>query len=181
MSVQMAVRRPWQDDMSWSRQYLFNMSAICGAYLIREAPWIEDAHHNTDLIFLAVPSGLRVACRVRQAHYLLKWPDEFTIRCTRGSGIDTEIDKLLEGWGDYILYGFADDVSTRPRLKAWVLGDLKVFRTWYSAYTDTHGREPGALRRNGDGSSNFLAYRIDELPPEFVVARQFADGRREPA
>ncbi|MCA1572507.1 MAG: hypothetical protein LC798_19845 [Chloroflexi bacterium] len=178
MTTMQAARRPWQDDMTWSRQFLFNMSAICGAYLIRESPWEEDAHRNTDLIVLSVPSGLRVACRVRQAHYLLKWPDEFTIRCSRGSGVETELSKLLAGWGDYILYGFADDASPRPRLKAWVLGDLSVFRSWYSAYVDTHGREPCRVRRNGDGSSDFLACRIDELPPEFVVARQFPDGRR---
>lgn len=33
-------------------------------------------------------------------------------------------------------------------------------------------RRPGETRRNGDGSSDFTAYRIADLPDEFVVARK---------
>lgn len=176
MSVQMAA--PWQNDMDWQRQYLFYMAAVCGGYLFREAPWEEDAHHNTDLV-LTVPSGLRVACRVRRSTYLTNsaYADEFTIRCERRSGIETELSKVLNGWGDYNLYGFADPDVPR-RLRAWVLGDLNVFRGWFGAYVDQHGREPGHVIPNGDESSSFAAYRIDDLPSEFVIARQFADGRR---
>lgn len=178
MNVQMATPRPWEEDMAWGRRFTFHMAAICGAYLIREAPWEEDAYRNTDLIVLTVPSGLRVACRVRRPQFLHQYPHEFTIRCERKSKAETELRKVLRGWGDYILYGFADPESERPRLKAWLLGNLDVFRDWYSIQTDKRDREPGTLRHNSDGSSDFVAFRIDELPPAFVVARQFQNGQR---
>jgi hypothetical protein len=36
------------------------------------------------------------------------------------------------------------------------------------------GRKPGTAKRNHDHSSDFAAYRIDALPPEFLVARMRA-------
>lgn len=98
-----------------------------------------------------------------------QYPDEFTIRASRPSGAKTELPKILEGWGDYIFYGFATEDVTE--LAAWTLGSLNVFRLWHHRELWA-GRRPGVGKANGDGSSEFRAYSLADLPAEFVVARK---------
>lgn len=162
-------------DYGWQRQFRFRLGAICGAYLFREAPWEEDAHHNTDLWLTVPKEGLRVACRVRRPEVLEHpvWRDEFTIRTSRPSGVATELEKVTAGFGDYNLYAFA---GLDGGLAAWVLGDLSVFRAWRLQFLAGNGREPGDAQTNSDGSSGFRAYRIDDLPQQFVIARRWRGG-----
>lgn len=154
-------------DFDWQRGLIPDIKRVLANYLIAEAPADEDMRHNTDLIVLKLDT-IRVACRVRTNGYLQRYPDEFTIRASRPSGAETELSKMLAGWGDYIFYGFASPDGTQ--LAAWMLGDLKVFRLWHSRELWA-GRKPGKPQRNGDGSSSFHAYRISDLPDEFVKAR----------
>jgi hypothetical protein len=146
------------------------MKRIVGEHLIGEAPATEDAQHNTDLIVLRL-EAVRVACRVRQYRYFADYPDEFTIRSKRPSDVKTELAKVLEGWGDYLLYAFAD--QSEQHLAAWMLGDLRVFRLWFQreCYRLPAHSMPGLERRNGDGSSTFRAFSLPDLPTDFVVAR----------
>lgn len=162
-------------DFDWQRGLMPEVKRVLANYLICEAPAEEDMQHNTDLIVLKLDT-IRVACRLRSFDYLQRWPNEFTIREGRPSGAQTELAKMLSGWGDYIFYGFADDA--KASLAAWMLGDLKVFRLWHSREL-WQGRKPGKQQRNHDGSSTFRAYRIGDLPPGFVRAR--AELRREAA
>jgi len=163
--------RSFDADFAFSRRYLRHMKAIVGANLIGEAPEEEDRHHNTDLVVFRLETK-RIACRVRQHRYfdVPKYRDEFTIRTSRPSGVASELLKIMRGWGDYILYGFA--APSGDRLCAWVLGDLYVFREWYFHQMVDTGAEPGERQTNGDGSSNFRAYRIGDLPAAFVVDRK---------
>lgn len=140
------------------------MKRICGEYLTAEADFDEDARHNTDLIVLGM-QPYRVACRVRRYDkYRSKYGDEFTIRASRPSGAQTELAKILGGWGDYMLYGFGRDKNWT--FAPWTLADLDVFRRcWASGM--------GQRNPNIDGSSDFLAFRWDEFPPEFVVAKSW--------
>lgn len=165
------MRPSVERDFTWQSQFVPPMKRIVGEYLIGEAPADEDRDHNTDLIVLRL-EAIRVACRVRQHKYLERYGDEFTVRTARPSGSDTELSKLLAGWGDYVLYGFATEDS--EGLAAWVLGDLSVFRLWHHRRLAVDGQAPGVTQNNGDGSSTFRAYRIDELPDDFVVARKTA-------
>jgi hypothetical protein len=150
---------------------------ICGAHLIAESNFDEDAQHNTDLHVLTL-EPVRIAVRIRQHKYLERYPDEITIRAGRPSGTDTELAKLIAGWGRFIFYGFASQDETH--LAAWTLGDLNVFRLWFMREL-TKGTIPGKEQSNRDGSSTFRAFNITELPKDFVVARltQQADGRKE--
>lgn len=173
-SQTMGDPRSFDSDFSFSRRYLRHMKGIVGANLIGEAPEEEDRHRNTDLIVLRLET-IRVACRARQHHYLADYRDEFTIRQSRPSGVDSELLKIMKGWGDYLLYGFAAD--TGDRLCAWMLGDLRVFREWYYRYMKDHnGDEPGERRVNGDGSSAFRAFKIVDLPTSFIVERHVPNG-----
>lgn len=161
----------WQSDKAWAGRFLPQLKRICGEYLIGEAPEEEDAQRNTDLIVLRL-EPVRVACRVRRHNVVLnqRYREEFTIRTERPSGIKTELAKIIEGYGDYILYGFADESDRR--LCAWTLGALRVFRLWFMSQVIKQKREPGSRQHNPDGSSLFRAFRIDDLPTEFVIARQ---------
>ena len=165
----------FERDFQWQGRLLPRVKQVILAALpnvatIAEASFEEDAKHNTDLVLKI--EATRVSCRLRRSEYTLRYPDEFTIRSGRPSGAQTELAKMLSGWGDYVFYGFADpgDVD----LTAWFLGDLKVFRLWHhrSLTALPAGRAPGSERTNKKDGTKFRAYRISELPPEFVVARQ---------
>ena len=95
----------WQTDKLWSDRFVPEIKSALGQVLIDVADRDEDTLRNTDLITLKLRGGLRIACRIRKHEYLSRYADEFTLRCSRPSGAETEIDKLLSGWGDYLFYG----------------------------------------------------------------------------
>jgi hypothetical protein len=165
----------WQSDKTWSDRFIGEIKSILGAVLISTAEPEDDALRNTDLITLTLRDGLRVACRVRKHCYLADYGDEFTIRCSRPSGNETEMDKVLAGWGDFLFYGFADEQEAS--LAAWLVGDLAVFRDWHRRYLATHQDWPGELRSNHDGSSAFMVFGVHDIDPHFVVARKRAQQR----
>jgi len=158
----------WENDKKWSDRFLPEIKRILGERLIAEPPIEEDAERNTDLIVLKL-DAVRIACRVRNHEYLAKYGNEFTIRAGRPSGAKTELTKIIEGWGDYFFYAFAD--AEEERIAQWILGDLKPFRPWIFRFMAKNGgRLPGNERQNTDGSSRFIAFRHDDIPG-FVVAR----------
>lgn len=160
----------WQDDKRWSDAFLPEIKQILGLWLIGEAPVEEDAERNTDLIVLRM-EAVRIACRVRNHKYVARFSDEFTLRAGRPSGVKTELTKIVEGWGNYFLYGFA--TADESGLAAWTLADLSVFRLWFNRQiVENWGDVPGTRRDNADGSSFFFAYDIASLPENFVVARK---------
>lgn len=168
------MRPSVEADYDWGRQFLPHVKMILANYLIDEAPAEEDQRHNTDLIVLRLEAK-RVAVRIRREvgkngiNYLERYGHQFTIRSDRPrTGAKTELAKVIEGFGDYLVYGFG---STPPRLTAWLIGDLNVFRGWHSGRL-ARGERPWATQSNGDGSSDFCAYGIENLPPEFVIARK---------
>lgn len=159
-------------DYGWQRTLLPCVKRALAEILITEAPFEDDALRNTDLIVLKA-EAIRVACRLRRYGYLEKYGGEFTIRSSRPSGCETELGKLISGWGDYLFYGFSNEKG--DDLAAWIVGDLRQFRGWYARQLATKGGQlPGSLQVNGDGSSAFTAFRIIDLPAPFVVARYAA-------
>lgn len=160
--------RAFDRDFDYQRQLIPEIKRVLANYLIVEADAKEDMQHNTDLIVLKLDT-IRVACRVRRFSFLERYPDEFTIRSSRPSGAETELTKMLSGWGDYIFYGFAS--PSGDELAAWMLGDLKVFRVWHHRELWA-SRRPGVEQRNGDASSKFMAYNLTNLPADFVVSRK---------
>ena len=63
-------------------------------------------------------------------------------------------------------------------MNCWTIGDLSVFRLWHHRQVVArNGLLPGELNRNRDGSSNFMAYKINDLYPYgFVVAGKPPDN-----
>ena len=159
----------WQQSKRWSDRFLPEIKRTLGEFLICESAAEEDAERNTDLMVLTL-GAVRVGCRVRQWPYLEKYSREFTIRSGRPSGVKTELAKIIEGWGDYLFYGFANEEGNA--LAQWFIGDLNVFRLWHSTrLAKSGGCLPGAQMPNSDGSSHFVAYQVADLPDYFVVAK----------
>lgn len=153
--------RRFDRQFAWQRNFMRQMKRICGEYLTTEASFEEDARHNTDLIVLGMQPH-RVACRVRRYEkYRAKYGDEFTIRA------DTELRKIRDGWGDYLLYGFGREQNWS--FMPWTLADLDVFRDCYRPGMGT--RKP-----NTDGGSDLLAFRWSDFPDKFIVAKSWRQG-----
>jgi len=163
------VSTGWRSDKAWSDKFIPEIKRILGEHLIAEASEVEDQLHNTDLVVLKL-RDFRIACRVRRWNYNTpEYGGQFTIRSLRHSGRETEMQKLLNGWGDYFFYGFEKESCCR--LARWTLGDLSAFRLWHQEQTKLNwGNPPGIEKKNRDGSSDFRAFKIADMPPGFVVA-----------
>lgn len=159
----------WKDDKRWSDRFLPEIKRILGEHLIGEPPIEEDQERNTDLIVLKM-EAVRIACRIRRNEYLEKYPNEFTIRTKRPTGIKTEIEKIIEGWGDYLFYGFSN--KEENKLAGWFIISLNAFRLWFMKYLrNNNGKPPGHQKINSDGSSAFAGYNVNDMPDDIVFKK----------
>lgn len=160
----------WKEDKRWSDRFIPQIKTILAQFLITESPPEEDQEHNTDLIVLTL-KPFRVGCRIRKYKYIENYGDEFTIRSGRPSGCKTELTKIIEGWGDYFFYGFCDEQENK--LQKYFLGNLNVFRLWFNQclWACAAKDSPGTYKKNVDGSSYFRAFKLSNLPPEFIICQ----------
>lgn len=109
-----------------SDTYIPALQEILAPLLIQPAPFLEDVNHATDLMVL-LARDVRIAARVRTYGVKASYdPDEFTIRSALPSGANTEIDKIREGFGDWMIYAHA--AKEPGRIESWMVIDLDVFR-----------------------------------------------------
>lgn len=166
------------DDKRWSDRFLPEIKSILGQHLISEPAIQEDMYHNTDLVVLKL-EAVRVGCRIRRPrnskgeNVFQKYKDEFTIRSDRPSGNKTELAKIIEGWGNFFFYGWADD--DEKCLQLWHLCDLNVFRLHFNVFLiENEGKVMGKIRENfdrGEQSSKFRVFQFKQFPPRFVIAK----------
>lgn len=142
----------FRQDFDWQAGYLRHVKRLLGEALFLEADEFEDQRHATDLLVLHA-KDLRIGCRIRRHQYLAGYGDEFTIRSSRESGAETELSKIMRGWGDYLFYGFASQ-SKPGQLAAARLIDLDQFRR-----LGVHATEVP----NGDGTY-FIPIRVIDCP-----------------
>ena len=160
----------WKADKRWSDRFLPEIKQIIGEHLITEPPQEEDSLHNTDLIVLGFDS-IRVGCRIRKYEYFSKYPNDFTIRSERPkNGTRTELSKIIEGWGDYFFYGFSDQTETS--LIYWRIISLNKFRLWFNRRLAIDKETPGNYKKNGDSSSNFIAFDISKMSEVLFKEKQ---------
>jgi hypothetical protein len=136
-----------------SDEYLTHVRVIVGPRLLVPSPMELDCKQATDLLVLRA-RDMRIAARVRRPGYFERYPFEVTVRASHPSGAKTELAKVLEGWGDWMLYGHADPVK-RKTIAHWVLLDLDVFRDRWPYLG--HKRQ-----RNADGTE-FVAVDVRGL------------------
>lgn len=169
------TRTDWRKDKADSDRFIPHMKEILGGFLIHTAPFEEDALRNSDLVVFKMDS-VRIACRYRRHKWFGLYPNQITIRSRRparanGEEKETELSKIVSGWGDFMLYGFAHDEPSSGRLCAWRIIDLTAFRGWFTRqlYRLPAGVSPGIQRSNTDKSSDFTAFDVSMFPPGVVA------------
>jgi hypothetical protein len=136
----------YRDDRLWSDQYIPAIKQIVGPHLLTTTPEEIDCKQAADLMVLEARNK-RIACRVRRPGYADQYSFEFTLRARRDSGVETELSKIVNGWGDWLFYGHADGDGG---FVLWWLIDLRAFRAAL-ARRDRIGLVCGD-KPNGDGT-----------------------------
>lgn len=150
-------------DRSWSDQFIPTLRAIIGPHLLEPSSVEVDTKQAADLVVLHA-RNLTIACRVRRHGYADRYPHEFTIRSHRDSGARTELEKLTDGWGDWMFYGHA--AAQSPQIERWWLLDLSAWRA--ALIRDRKAVEP-VKQSNGDGT-HFVAFDVRKFGPALVIA-----------
>lgn len=128
------------------------MRLHAGAFIrIVKASDEDDMTRNTD--FEVIVEGGTIACRIRDASYF-RYRD-ITIRNWLASGAKTEADKIIEGYGRWMFYGWAANTILR-----WVLISLDVVR---QGQMIQQGRVSGQIRHNKDGITSFVVLPLEQL------------------
>ncbi len=123
----------------------FNKSTAKFAYRYDEQ---KDLKENTDIVLYQY-YNLRFALRVRNAEQC-KYRD-LTIRSYKNGNL-TEYDKLMNGYGDYMLYCWGGLINnTNPYINEFVMIDLDIFRTKHEQFLlqkDKQNKDGGMTRFN---------------------------------
>ena len=122
----------FRSDYEWQRNFLDPIRNIVGPLLLKDATFEEDTKEATDMLVLKA-RDMRIGCRVRRAAggYANLYPWQFTIRSRRDSGAATELEKITNGWGDWMFYGHAEHDgpwSSSPSFSRWFVIDLAAWR-----------------------------------------------------
>lgn len=116
-----------------------------------------DMQEGTDFLVVSI-EPVKIALRLRRFEYFRRYPDEFTIRWKRPSGVKTEIDKIREGLVDFMLYGFVD--KEEEKIIQYFIGDLEIFRICEP--------NPVCIKPNDPPDSELAAFKITQFPKSFI-------------
>jgi hypothetical protein len=159
----------YQQQRDWSDKFIIPIQRILSRYLIRIAPIHEDTKHCADLLMFQSATQ-RIACRVRENERLQYGGDDFTIRSRSQNGGETEIDKIMSGWGDLYFYGWANKSETD--IESWYLGDIKAVRKFI--FNGFRRHEQGLpypwkeiINKDGTRGWGFYASKI----PGFIIKK----------
>lgn len=156
----------YSEDRKWGDRFLPAARQIVGPRLLVPAPFEEDAREATDLMVLRA-NDIRVAVRIRRPGYARRFPDQFTLRYDRPSGAKTEYEKIMQGFGNLMLYGHAlRGREEAGELEQWLLIDLDALRWAVASFPEV---VPDPITA-GDGV-RFIAFDIGHLPDCVLIAR----------
>jgi hypothetical protein len=168
----------WHSDKAWSDRYIPTIKGIVGPRLLVESSLDVDQKQATDLIVLRA-RDMMIAARIRRPGYADTYPNEFTIRSHRDSGAATELEKITDGFGDWMFYGHAAD-DTSMFLSRWMLIDLQA---WRAHLIRNRNRVAPQRKSNGDGT-HFVAFDVTRFlgkPPLLVACSHPEQMRPETA
>lgn len=163
---------PYNENRSWSDKYIPTICNIVGPYLLTPSDFKKDTKQATDLLVLDA-RDMRIAARVRRASkYIDRYRYEFTLRSKVGSGASTEMEKIVNGLGDWLFYGFAEEDGIE--IKNWWIIDLAAFRAALIRRNE-HKLDIDGPKSNGDGTQ-FYAFDLRSFPekPSILIAGSHA-------
>lgn len=151
-------------DRRWSDAFIPAIKKIVGPLLLEESSLEVDRQQAADLVVLNARDKT-IACRVRRSGYADRYGNEFTIRAKRDSGAKTELEKIIDGFGDWMFYGHADPDGIN--VCRWMVISLPALR---AAIIRKQARP--LKQSNGDGT-HFVAFDIRDLPDSCVISASF--------
>ena len=172
-------------DWEWSDQYIERANQLIGPHLLKPSTLHQDRQEAKDLVVLSA-NGISIACRIRREDTLSEYHDEFTIRSRRvrhdGSKIKTELHKIIDGWCDWMFYGFA---LGEDNIWPWHIISLHVFRAellrkkhLYDRLRTRSNEKPNYPEDNGQ-QTFFMFWKLDWFDPCLVIARSSDTPTRE--
>ena len=152
------------ENRRWSDRFIPRITQIVGPHLLMPASFQLDTEQATDLIVLHA-RDMRIAARVRSHKYIHQYGYEFTIR-SKSRGHKTEIDKINDGWGEWMFYGFANLLESD--IERWYIINLDIFRSSLIK-KDTRKHIQCVQKDNGDDTA-LIAFDIRTFPQNILVA-----------
>ena len=156
----------YTEDREWSDARILRVKEIVGSHLLDVTPDEIDQQQAADLMVLTA-RDMKIAVRLRRPGFAERFRYQFTVRAHRDSGARTELEKIVNGWGDWMFYGHTDGDD----IPLWWLIDLNAFRAALirqsrNAQTLDCGDMP-----NGDGTF-FKWFDLRSFPqsPPILVA-----------
>lgn len=155
----------YESDRKWSDAFIPAMKQIVGPLLLEPSSFEIDTKQATDLVVLRARDHM-IAARVRRTGYADRYPFEFTVRSARDSGSRTELEKLVDGWGDWMFYGHA--ASNGFGFDRWFVINLHHFR---AALIRDKKQIVYQKKSNFDGT-HFISFDVRSFPqsPPLLVA-----------
>jgi hypothetical protein len=156
----------YNENRAWSDRFIPEIKRIIGPRLLMVTPDHIDRTQAADLMVFTA-QNVTIAARVRRHGFFEQYPHDFTLRSRYDSGVETEMSKICDGWGSWMLYGHANESETE--LRAWMLIDLAAFRAHMirrNSFKLRWGEKP-----NGDGT-HFCWFDIRSFPeyPRLILA-----------
>lgn len=149
----------YEKDRQWSDRFIPMLKLLIGQHLLATSSFEQDAYEASDLVVFNVLNR-KIACRVRRYGYADRYQHQFTIRSQRDTGSKTELEKIMDGFGDWLFYGHA--TVTESGIVPWWVIDLNVFRNVMGSFKLAKFVQSGK-GDNGDGT-HFTWYDVRTFP-----------------
>ena len=150
-----------EHDLRLEHRFTRQLKAILGnQFIVQDSG--EDLKGASDFLVWGI-CPFKVAVRLRTYKYLLLYPNQFTIRWSRPSGIETEIHKIKKGLVDYLLYGFVDEAE--KYILSYFIADFSIFRKV--------NPKPVAIFSNTPPDSQLAVFDLDQFSGDFILKRWY--------
>ena len=125
-----------------------------------------------DAVFHRAPSSTFGRTGFLSGRFFLRFHG-FTIRSSRDSGAKTELEKIVDGFGDWMFYGHSDESETG--ISRWMVINLASLMAAL-----IRDKAPWKKKSNSDGT-HFVAFDIRDLPESCLIAANFNIDMRKVA
>jgi len=161
------INSNYLENRNWSDLFITQLKRELGEVFINIAPEYKDTQEATDLIIFEKGS-LDFACRVRRFEYFEKYKDQFTIRLKLPNYKKSEMDKIMEGFGDYYFYGFSNKYNNGSGFVQYKIFDLNKFRN-YIGFLKNRKDECWGEKSNINNSPDFIWFNFNCFLSKMVI------------
>lgn len=144
-----------EKDASLETRFATEIKQILGEVFIQKDVK-ADLEQATDFAIFTI-KPFKVGVRLRRFEYYRKFSRQITIRWSRPSGAETEIDKIKKDLVQYVFYGFVD--SDERALVQYIIVEAEPFKDI----------KPVEIRPNNPPDSELAAYNLGQIPSFFVI------------